>query len=179
MAHDTYSVEDAEDLTLGWVDRIVLFIAKWLGGAVLTFMVGVTVVDVTLRYVFNSPIPGGEDYGSLSLGVLVATAIAYSARTGGQVSVELFVNMAGPRITRWTDLLAKLLTIAMLLILGWQLVVAGLSAAKYGEASFALLVPLEPFFYFLAVGMVLYALVLIAEIIVNRKQGAPPPAADL
>jgi len=179
MANDLNSVEDAEDLTYGWVDRIVLFVAKWIGGLVLTFMVGVTVVDVTLRYVFNSPIPGGEDYGSLSLCVLVATAIAYSARTGGQVSVELFVNLAGPRITRWTDLVARLLTVAMLVVLGWQLIVAGLSAAKYGEASFALLIPLEPFFYILAFSMALYALVLTAEIIVRHKRGNPPPSADL
>jgi TRAP-type C4-dicarboxylate transport system permease small subunit len=179
MANDIYSVEDAEDLTLGWVDRIVLFVAKWIGGLVLTFMVGVTVVDVTMRYVFNSPIPGGEDYGSLSLCVLVAAAIAYSARTGAQVSVELFVNLAGPRITRWTDLTAKLLTIAMLAVLGWQLIAAGMNAAEYGEASLALLIPMEPFFYAMAVGMALYALVLLAEIVIRFRRGEPLHETDL
>ena len=137
-------LEEKEDRALGIVDRVVLFVALWLGGPIIGFMVLVTVSDVTMRYVFNSPFVGAEDYSSLSLTLVFAPVIAYSGRTGGQVAVELFVNLMSPRITRWTNLTVRLLSIAMLGVLTWQLVLAGQKASIFGEASFALLIPFEP-----------------------------------
>ncbi len=169
-------IEAKEDRALGIVDRVVLFVALWIGGPVLCFMVLVTVVDVTLRYVFNSPIFGAEDYSSLSLSIVFATAIAYSGRTGGQVAVELFTNLMKPSVTRWTNLIVRLASLAMLGVLCWQLVLAGTNASIYGETSFALLIPFEPFFYILAVSMFLYVLVLLDEF---RRGDGPAQSSDL
>ena len=171
--------DHAEDGDLGLVDRVVTFVALWIGGPVLGFMVAVTVIDVTLRYVFNAPIFGAEDFSSLSLSVAVATAIAYSGKTGGQVSVELFVNLMSPRVTAVTDLIVRILSICMLGILSWRLIIAGIDAAKYGEASFALLISFEPFFYILSASMILYAIVLIAEIIDNFRPRPRKQPVDL
>jgi len=179
LSGDEVTEDQAEDLALGWIDRLVLFVALWIGGPMLCFMVIVTVVDVTLRYVFNSPIFGAEDFSSLSLSIVVSAAIAYSGRTGGQVSVELFVNLMGPRITVWTDFIVRIFTIAMLAIMVWRLIVSGIDASKYGEASFALLIPFEPFFYILAASMFLYALVLAAEVVVHYKADGPRQMSDL
>lgn len=171
--------DHAEGRPLGPVDRVVDFVALWIGGPVLGFMVAVTVVDVTLRYVFNSPIFGAEDFSSLSMSVAVAAAIAYSGKTGGQVSVELFVNLMSPRVTAVTEVIVRLLSISMLGILSWRLVIAGIDAAKYGEASFALLISFEPFFYILAASMLLYAIVLVAELIVNFRPVPQKRSTDL
>ncbi len=172
-------IEAKENRALGIVDRVVLFVALWIGGPVVCFMVLVTVIDVTLRYVFNSPIFGAQDFSTLSLSVMVATAIAYSGRTGGQVSVELFTNLMGPGVTRWTNLIVRLLGMAMLGVLCWQLVLAGLNASTYGEASFALLIPFEPFFYILAAGMFLYALVLVDEFRRQTDDGGVEQSSEL
>lgn len=169
----------AADQSLGLIDRLVLFVALWIGGPVLGFMVILTVVDVTLRYVFNSPIFGAEDFSSLSLSVAVSAAIAYSGRTGGQVSVELFVNFMSPNITRVTDFIVRILSIAMLLVLSWRLIHSGIDAAEFGETSFALLIPFEPFFYILAAGMFLYALVLAAEMLFHYRGDGPDQISDL
>jgi len=80
------------------------------------------------------------------------------------VSIELFSDMMGPRITRWTEVFVRLIAIVMLIILSWRLWLNGLHASEFGEASLALEIPFKPFYFILSLGMLLYAVVLIAEI---------------
>jgi TRAP-type C4-dicarboxylate transport system permease small subunit len=141
-------------------------------------LTGLTVVDVGLRYVFNSPIFGARDVAKLILLVCVALSIAYSARTGGQVAIEVFTSLMGPRITRWTEVFVRLAAVAMLVILTWRLWISGLNAGRFGEASLALQIPYTPFYFILSIGMLLYALVLIVEIplfLRGRSVEAAPP----
>jgi TRAP-type C4-dicarboxylate transport system permease small subunit len=160
------------------VERLVRLIALWGGGLMLLGLTGLTVVDVCLRYFFSSPIFGARDVAKLMLLTCVALSTAYSARTGGQVAIELFTGLMGPRITRWTEVCVRALATAMLLILTWRLAVSGVSAGRFGEASWALQIPYTPFYFILSFGMLLYALVLIVEIplfICGRPADAAPP----
>jgi len=152
------------NLMLDFVDRIVRFVALWGGGLMIVSLMGITVIDVTLRYFFSSPIFGARDVSKLIMLTVVALSVAYSARTGGQVSIELFSDMMGPRITRWTEVFVRLIAIVMLIILSWRLWLNGLHASEFGEASLALEIPFKPFYFILSLGMLLYAVVLIAEI---------------
>jgi len=164
---------------LDFVDRAVRFVALWGGGLMIICLMGITVIDVTLRYFFNSPIFGARDVSKLIMLTIVALSVAYSARTGGQVSIELFAGMMGPRITRWTEVFVRLIAIVMLIILTWRLWLSGLSASDFGEASLALEISFKPFYFILSIGMLLYAVVLIAEIplfLRGRTTDLKPPS---
>ena len=152
------------DSILDFVDRAVRFIALWGGGLMIVSLMGITVIDVTLRYFFGSPIFGARDVSKLIMLTIVALSVAYSARTGGQVSIELFTGMMGPHITRFTEVFVRLIAIVMLIILTWRLWISGLNASKFGETSLALEIPFKPFYFILSIGMLLYAVVLIAEL---------------
>jgi len=128
-------------------------------------LMGLTVVDVTLRYLFNAPLYGARDVGKLMLLALVALSVAYSARTGGQVVIEFFSHWMGPRLAAFTEAGARMAAIVMLAILAWQLWLCGDSAALFGEASMALGISFGPFYSLLAGGMLLYAVVLAAELL--------------
>ena len=161
------------------LDRIVRSVALWGGGLMLVGLMGLTVVDVILRYVFNAPIYGARDVAKLILLIMVALSVAYSARTGGQVSIEVFSNMMGPRTLRRIEVFVKSVASAMLVVLTWRLWHSGQNAGKFGEASMALQIPFKPFYFVLAVGMSLYAVVLIAEISLylrNRTTDLTPPS---
>ncbi|MGD9331519.1 MAG: TRAP transporter small permease [Desulfobacterales bacterium] len=147
------------------IDRSVRCAALWGGGSMLLGLMGLTVLDVTLRYVFNAPLYGARDVGKLMLLVMVALSVAYSARTGGQVVIEFFSRGLGPRLAAFCEAGARLLVIAMLGVLSWQLWLCGGSAGLFGEASLALGIPYGPFYILLAIGMLLYAAVLAAELL--------------
>jgi TRAP-type C4-dicarboxylate transport system permease small subunit len=153
------------DPLIDLVDRTVRNVALWGGGTMLLGLMGLTVVDVTLRYLFNAPLYGARDVGKLMLLALVALSVAYSARTGGQVVIEFFSHWMGPRLAAFSEAGARLAAILMLTILSWQLWLCGDSAAIFGEASMALGIPFGPFYSLLASGMLLYAVVLAAELL--------------
>jgi TRAP-type C4-dicarboxylate transport system permease small subunit len=150
---------------LGGVDLVVRQVALWGGGAMLLGLMGLTVADVTLRYFFNAPLYGARDVAKLMLLVMVALSVAYSARTGGQVVIEFFSRRMGPRLAVISEAGARLATLAMLAVLSRQLWISGGHAAAFGETSMALEIPYGPFYRFLAFGMLLYALVLVIELL--------------
>jgi len=161
------------------LDRIVRSVALWGGGLMLTGLMGLTVVDVVMRYLFNAPIYGARDVAKLILLIMVALSVAYSARTGGQVSIEVFSSMMGPRVLRWIEVFVRSVASVMLVVLTWRLWYSGQNAGKFGEASMALQIPFKPFYFILSVGMFLYAVVLIAEISLylrNRPTDLTPPS---
>jgi TRAP-type C4-dicarboxylate transport system permease small subunit len=166
---------------IGGVDLVVRQVALWGGGTMLMGLMGLTVVDVTLRYFFNAPFYGARDVAKLMLLVMVALSVAYSARTGGQVVIEFFSRRMGPRMAALTEAAARLATLAMLAVLSRQLWISGGHAAAFGETSMALEIPYGPFYRFLAFGMLLYAAVLVVELFLilgGRMQNIGQLSAD-
>ena len=163
MANQT---EYARNVThaIDLIDRVVRFVAFWIGGFFLLALTIITVVDVTLRSAFNSPIFGGQDIAQLFMIMVVCCSIAYSGRSGGQVAVELFDSFGSERGMRWIGITIKMISVAMLGVLSWHLVISGLDAHEFGEATLTLEISFGPFFIILAVGIALYLLVLMAEI---------------
>lgn len=152
------------DRLIGGVDRTVRQTALWGGGAMLLGLTGLTVVDVTLRYFFNAPLYGARDVSKLMLLAMVALSVAYSARTGGQVVIEFFSRWMGPRLAALAETGARAVAVVMLVVLAWQLQRCGQEAAMFGETSLALEIPYGPFYDLLALGMLLYAAVLVVEL---------------
>jgi TRAP-type C4-dicarboxylate transport system permease small subunit len=146
------------------LDRIVRTIALWGGGSLLLALMALTVLDVVRRYGFNAPIYGARDVAKLMLLCLVALSVAYSARTGGQVAIEIFGQRLAPPLRRVFAITVRLIAIAMLTLLTLQLIDSGINAGRFGEASLALLLPFAPFYTILALGMGLYALALVVEV---------------
>lgn len=146
------------------IDRVVRFVAFWIGGFFLLALTVITVVDVTLRSAFNSPIFGGQDIAQLFMIMVVCCSVAYSGRSGGQVAVELFDSFGSERGMRLIGITIKMISVAMLGVLSWHLVISGLDAHEFGEATLTLEISFGPFFIILAVGIALYLLVLMAEI---------------
>lgn len=163
MANQT---EYARNVThaIDLIDRVVRFVAFWIGGFFLLALTVITVVDVTLRSAFNSPIFGGQDIAQLFMIMVVCCSVAYSGRSGGQVAVELFDSFGSERGMRWIGITIKMISVAMLGVLSWHLVISGLDAHEFGEATLTLEISFGPFFIILAVGIALYLLVLVAEI---------------
>ena len=163
---------------LALFDLAVKKIALWGGGTMLLGLILLTVGDVVLRYFFNAPLSGARDIAKLMLLTMVALSPAYSARTGGQVAIEVFSGFLGPRLLRWIDIAVRLGAATMLCILSWRLVLGGLNASRFGEASLTLAIPFAPFYFLFAFGMLLYAVVLAVEITLLLRGRTLDPQAN-
>lgn len=145
--------------------------ASWalaiIGGATVVFAVGLTVVSVIWRYVLNSPIHGIEDLSRMSLAVIVAGSIAYGARQGAHVKVDVLEMVGGRAWTRFTDVVVRVLSLLVVGATAWALFEEGVCGFECGEFTDNLGLPHRPFQWFLALSMLLYTLVILLELLVG------------
>ena len=165
MLEDQIQTSEKKSHAIDVIDRVVRFVAFWIGGLFLLALTLITVIDVTLRSAFNSPIFGGQDIAQLFMITVVCCSIGYSGRSGGQVAVELLEGFSNTATIRYMDIAIKIISAIMLGVLGWHLVISGIDAHQFGEATLTLLISFGPFFILLAIGILLYFLVLLAEIL--------------
>ena len=136
------------------------------GGAsvALMGMMGVIVVGVTLRYLFNSPIVGSFELTRLALAMLVALALAHTALEKGHIRVELLVSRLRHRSQVIMGCVAGIFSLGMISLITWQTI---LYAKRVIEEEYVfssvLLFPLYPFIVLLAISFMLFWLVIAVD----------------
>ncbi len=138
-----------------------------VGAIVLAGLVALTGVGVFFRYVMNDPIRGVDDILSLALSVIVACSLAYGGRVGAHVAVDVLGMVGGRRVTRWTDVLVRVLGIIIIAFAVYALIRNGMCGILCAYLTTTLGIAHAPFYYFMAFGFTLYGLVLVVELIVG------------
>ena len=129
------------------------------GGVILLALMTLTVVAVTLRKI-NYPIVGTQDLSEAGLTVVVFFAMAYSGWTGGHIAVDLISAVIKGRGLQILDVAIRFCCAVFFVIVAWQSVRQGLDALEFGDGFNLLNIPHYPFFFVVAFGSGLYALVL-------------------
>ena len=138
-----------------------------LGGVGLALLLGITVAEVVARYLLNSPLVGVEDLATMALTVVVAAAVAYGARAGSHVSVNLLGRLARRRVTRVTDVAARLAAIAATVVAAYALFAEGACGRDCGAVTGSLGIVHTPFYYLLGAAMTVYALLLTSQMLLG------------
>ena len=133
----------------------------------MVFLVGLTVVSVFWRYLLNDPIFGITDISRMSLAVIVAGSLAYGARHGAFVHVDILKAVGGRRLTRYTDVLVRLGGIAIVGAATWALRDEARCGFECGEFTDNLEIVHTPFYWLLALAMAAYGLILVCELLVG------------
>ena len=133
---------------------------SYISGASLLFMMMVTITDVFLRYVFNSPLGSNVDLTQMAMVVIVFFALAYCGWTAGHVVVDILTDVLPKSLLKVFDVLLNFIGGVLVLGIAWQSFLAAIDYAETGEVSFTLLVPLYPFLVVCAFGSLGYAVVL-------------------
>jgi TRAP-type C4-dicarboxylate transport system permease small subunit len=163
---------------LASIDRLTRAVALYCGGILLFVLMGLIVVDVTGRYVFNSPLYGSLDLSITLLVLIVASSIAYGGRTGAHVTADIFRTLLGARFEWLNGIFIKLFAAIITAIWCWRLFVTGRTAARLGESTLLLNIPFEPIYFALGIGVGLYSLVLFTEAVVLALTGDVPLLSD-
>jgi len=154
------------------VDKVVRAVALYCGGTVLAVLMTVIIVDVTGRYVFNTPLSGALDLSIVLLVLVVSGAIGYGGRTGAHVTADMVTTLVGQTFEWISGVLIKLLAAGVTAIWSWRLFVTGQTAGRLGESTQLLNIPFEPVYKALSIGVGLYAVVLFVEagVLAVRRQ---------
>lgn len=127
-----------------------------------------TTLEVTLRYVFNSPTSYAWPLNRQLFGVFILFAGAYAIKDGAHIRIEIFYQHFSPVVKSIARTIALMAMIAFLGVLVWQSTWMGLNSLEMGEkAAGAFRIPLYPFKLLIPLAALLF---LLEGIVVHFKK---------
>ena len=141
---------------------------------VMMLMVLLTVVDVTLRRVFNSPLAWSFELMQLGLVIVVWGAVLYSTGRERHISIDVLVVRFPAKARRFFRVAFDLVSALVLLLIGWQSIIYAMShGARYRESA-TLGIPIFPFVLIVAFGAIWAGLMLLVKFIDSVRGEAEP-----
>ena len=136
-----------------------------------------TMVDVALRWLANSPIKGLNDINGLAVAIVIASCLPLVVAQRQNISIRFLGEAAGPAVARWLDAFGSAALLAFVALIAWQLAMHTAGMAESGRTTWHLRIPVTPYW---TVATTLVALCVPAQAIafvadvVRAITGAPP-----
>ena len=108
----------------------------------LVLMMGVTVVDVFSRFVFNKPIQGSYDLVESMLLIFVFHGLGAVFIKQQHIVIDLIDTILSERMVAFLIWIANTLTVGLLVVFGWAMINPALNAYRYGDENLELGLPL-------------------------------------
>ena len=134
-----------------------------VSGLILLALIGLTFVDVVLRYIFAAPFLGAKDLLQMGMVLVISLAFPFTWRIGGHIVVDLIPDYGLKALTATRDLAVRLIGIFIFALLAWRAWVRAGDAALFNEATNMIELPFRPFFWVLAVAAAFQVIVLCVE----------------
>jgi TRAP-type C4-dicarboxylate transport system permease small subunit len=96
-------------------------ISGGLSGILLFFLMAVTIVDVAGRYLFNAPLPGGNEIVQLVMAAIIYSALPSVNRQEGHITVDLLDFITPKQVVRIRQILVNLVAVVVLGTITWCL----------------------------------------------------------
>jgi len=140
-------------------------IIKRIAAGILAAMMFLTAMDVLLRYIFNRPISGALEITEFMMVILVGFGLAYCAKVKGLVSVEIVTSRFLPRTQAILNSITYFLSFVFFSLITWQSIRNVTLAFETNLVSPVLLIPTFPFAVMLALGSLVFTLVLLVNVL--------------
>ena len=154
---------------LEWIDRQLerfIGLLAILGGIATAGLVLITIVAVTWRYGFNNPIFGIEDLSVVTLTIVAGASVAYGARHGAHVSVDVLSYVFDRSVSRYTDALMRALA-AVILALATYALFAKACGIEKACITNNFSIEHRIFYYFLGVALAAYTLQILLQLLIG------------
>lgn len=120
----------------------------WLAAVALIVMMSVTVGDVFLRYVFNSPVRGSYDIVEATLVVFVFNGMSTAFLHRKSITIDLINSFAPRPFVAALVRISDVLTIAAVIFYSYAMIVPAMQSYAYGDVKLDLQVPI--YWYWIA-----------------------------
>ena len=136
----------------------------WLAAATLCLMVVVIVINVVGRYLFKLPLQGTVEIVELALVVTVVFAFTYAEVKNGHVTMDEVIARFPRRARAILMRIMYFAAAAFFLIMGWRTAVLSIShAIPLIRVTDVLKIPIAPLIFIVAIGAVMFGLVLLMK----------------
>lgn len=145
--------------------NIILAIAAF----VLAVMMFLTATDVALRYLFNFPLPGAFEIVEYIMAIFIPFSIAYCAQQKEHVAVELIEQHFPLWAKRAAHIMTHIIGLLFVAMLSWQGFLYVADTFQSRLCSAVLLIPAYPFVVPSALGLGIFAVLLVRDILPSNR----------
>ncbi|MBT3916509.1 MAG: TRAP transporter small permease [Rhodospirillaceae bacterium] len=145
------------------------------------FMLGiasVTIIDVTGRYAFNNPIPGGVEIIEFLLGLTIFSALPLVTVKRAHITVELFDGFMSDGFKRVREVIVLIASAGMIIFITHRMWSTGLDMLENDDISIHLELPTAPLLFILcglsAVSAITQIYMVWKYVTVDIRQSAEP-----
>ena len=135
-----------------------------IAGIAITFVMALTVGDVILR-TFWRPIVGTYELVAFTGAVVIGFAVPMTSWVRGHIFVDFLINSFPRGIRDGFNVVTRLVSVGLFILVGWNLFVLGNDLIKSGEVTTTLLLPFYPVAYGLGICCFIQCLVLICDVV--------------
>jgi TRAP-type C4-dicarboxylate transport system permease small subunit len=137
--------------------------AEWIGFGAIFLMIAITCVDVLGAKLFRAPVFGSLDIMMLAQLIAISFAASMALIRNRHVQVEFFMVIFPKRFQALVNCLIQLLCLALFVLIVWRLFNHGYHLQIGGEETATAHIPVAPFCYASAIGIIPVCLVLIQQ----------------
>jgi TRAP-type C4-dicarboxylate transport system permease small subunit len=137
--------------------------AEWIGFGAIFLMVAITCVDVLGAKLFLAPVFGSLDIMMMAQLLAISFAASTALLRNRHVQVEFFMVIFPKRFQAFVACLIQLLCLALFIVIVWRLFTHGYHLQTGGEETATARIPMAPFSYASAMGLIPVCLVLIQQ----------------
>jgi TRAP-type C4-dicarboxylate transport system permease small subunit len=142
-----------------------------LAAVFLAGMVLITVADVLLRSFFDFPIRGVLELVELGLACTIFLALPAVFLRDEHLVVDVIDHFARPGMVRLLDLAGAMISVAVLVVMAWQMVPLARLMHEFGDVTSDLSIPRIYYWIPVLVGVIASALATVAFIVRWRRHG--------
>lgn len=135
-------------------------------GYVLLFgLMLVTVVDVLMRFLFNSPIKGTMELTEIVVAMVVFFSLGMGQIMGNHLEIDFLVNKFPIKVQRVVQIIIYLIGTLLLVLLTWKLFELGVSSMNSGEVKGDLGLPVYIVIFLVTIGSIGFTLTYLAALL--------------
>lgn len=143
-----------------------------IAAVALMVMMLVTVADVFMRYVFNSPVRGSYDMVEATLVIFVFHGMAAGFFRRANIVIDLIDTVVGRRLVALLIRMSDVLSVVALVVIAWAMTGPAWQAYDYGDRKLELDMPI---YYLWIVALLGIAGTIVCALGVLVARAATPP----
>lgn len=152
---------------MGYLNKVAHFVSEnldRLARIVLFALMCLVVSNVIMRF-FGNPIRGTVEWVEFLTAVCMGLALAYCAIQGGHIAVTFLTDRLPFKPRLAVEGTVNLVVLVFLALIFWRLLIYADRMKQLGQVSLTTGTPYYPFIIIIAVGVLGYCIVLLAEIV--------------